>query len=60
MPRRARQLAESNLYHVMLRGVNRDAIFLEDQDRERFHSQISKITGLSQWRVRRAQVADPS
>ncbi len=36
MPRRARQLAESSLYHVMLRGVNRDAIFLEDQDRERF------------------------
>lgn len=36
MPRRARQLAETGLYHVMLRGVNRDAIFLEDQDRERF------------------------
>lgn len=36
MPRHARQLAESNLYHVMLRGVNRDAIFLEDQDRQRF------------------------
>ncbi len=36
MPRRARRLAESGLYHVMLRGVNRDAIFLEDQDRERF------------------------
>lgn len=36
MPRRARQLAESSLYHVMLRGVNRGAIFLEDQDRERF------------------------
>ncbi|MCA0295347.1 MAG: transposase [Actinobacteria bacterium] len=36
MPRRARQLAETKLYHVMLRGVNRDAVFLEDEDRERF------------------------
>ncbi len=36
MPRRAWQLAQTSLYHVMLRGVNRDAIFLEDQDRERF------------------------
>ena len=36
MARRARQRAESGIYHVMLRGVNRDAIFLEDADRERF------------------------
>lgn len=36
MPRQARQLAESGIYHVMLRGVNRDAIFLEDDDYERF------------------------
>jgi len=36
MPRHARQLAESGVYHVMLRGVNKDAIFLEDEDRERF------------------------
>lgn len=36
MPRQARQFAESNVYHVMVRGVNRDAVFLEDADRERF------------------------
>lgn len=36
MPRRARQLAESGIYHVMLRGVNRDSIFLEDEDCARF------------------------
>ena len=36
MPRHARQLAESAIYHLMLRGVNRDAIFLEDEDFERF------------------------
>lgn len=36
MSRRARQLSGSGIYHVMLRGVNRDVIFLEDEDRERF------------------------
>lgn len=36
MPRRPRQLAESGIYHVMLRGVNRDAIFLDDEDCSRF------------------------
>lgn len=36
MARHTRQLAESGIYHVMLRGVNRDAIFLDDEDRERF------------------------
>lgn len=36
MPRHARATAESGIYHVMLRGVNRDAIFLEDEDFERF------------------------
>lgn len=36
MPRHARQLAESAIYHLMLRGVNRDAIFLDDEDFERF------------------------
>jgi len=29
-------LAESQIYHVMVRGVNRDAIFLEDEDYQRF------------------------
>lgn len=36
MPRRPRQLAESGAYHVMLRGVNRDVLFLEASDYERF------------------------
>ncbi len=36
MPRRARRASASGIHHVMLRGVNRDMIFLEDEDRERF------------------------
>lgn len=36
MTRRARQLAESGIYHVMLRGINREPIFLEVDDFDRF------------------------
>ncbi|HQZ00447.1 MAG TPA: transposase [Propionicimonas sp.] len=47
MPRQARQLVESGIYHVMLRGVNRDAIFLEDEDRERFLYALARVHELS-------------
>jgi len=36
MARHPRQLAESGIYHVMMRGTNRDAIFLEDEDFQQF------------------------
>ena len=47
MPRRARQLAESRIYHVMMRGVNRDAIFLEDEDFARFLDALAKARDAS-------------
>lgn len=36
MPRMARQKSESGIYHIMLRGANRQEIFHDDQDRLRF------------------------
>lgn len=36
MPRRARRLSDTKVYHVMLRGNERRNIFLDDEDRERF------------------------
>lgn len=42
MPRRARRIAGSGIYHVMLRGVNRDSIFLEDEDFERFLAALAR------------------
>ena len=36
MPRTARKPANSNIYHVMLRGINRQNIFEEDEDRIQF------------------------
>ncbi len=47
MARHARQLAESGIYHVMLRGVNRDAIFLEDEDFKRFLRALSVTKDVS-------------
>ncbi len=51
MPRRARQLAESGVYHVMLRGVNRDAIFLEDADCARFLDALAEARDASRCTV---------
>ena len=36
MSRQARKYAESGIYHVMLRGINQQAIFEDDQDRQQF------------------------
>ena len=33
MPRIARKKSISNIYHVMIRGINRQNIFEEDEDR---------------------------
>lgn len=47
MPRHARQLAGSRIYHVMLRGVNRDAIFVEDEDYEHFLHALARTCEIS-------------
>ncbi len=36
MPRKARQKSESGIYHIIMRGINRQTIFLEDEDYHRF------------------------
>jgi REP element-mobilizing transposase RayT len=36
MPRQARQQSQSGIYHVILRGINKQVIFEDEQDKERF------------------------
>ncbi|MBR6523714.1 MAG: transposase [Clostridia bacterium] len=36
MPRQARKKSESGIYHIMLRGINRQQIFEDEEDREKF------------------------
>lgn len=51
MPRRARQLSESGIYHLMLRGINRQAIFLDEEDHLRFLHDLDATRRLSDCRV---------
>lgn len=50
MPRSARLRSESGVYHVMVRGINREDIFIHPQDRIRYLealSQVKEISGCS-------------
>ena len=42
MPREARKLSSTHIYHVMIRGNRRQDIFLEDEDRLRFIGILKK------------------
>ncbi len=48
MPRQARRKSDSGIYHVMLRGINRAAIFLDDEDRRMFITTLTKALKPSQ------------
>lgn len=40
MPRTARKKVESRIYHIVLRGINKQTIFYDDEDREVFLNRI--------------------
>lgn len=43
MPRRSRKLVQSGVYHVMLRGIEKKNIFIDDEDKQRImHTIIEK------------------
>lgn len=43
MPRQARQTSETGIYHLLVRGINRGAIFHDDQDRLRYLDTLARI-----------------
>lgn len=43
MPRKARDQSPTGIYHVMVRGVARMDIFLDDRDRHRFLDTLKKV-----------------
>lgn len=51
MPRTARKASLSNIYHVMMRGVNRQAIFENDGDRFHFMSVLKECKEISGFRL---------
>ncbi|MBZ4647601.1 MAG: REP-associated tyrosine transposase, partial [Petroclostridium sp.] len=36
MPRVAREKSSSGIYHIMVRGINQQDIFEDDEDRQRY------------------------
>ncbi|MEA1940284.1 MAG: transposase [Candidatus Caldatribacteriota bacterium] len=43
MPRKARKLSSTNIYHVMIRGNRKQDIFLDDEDRFKFLKVLRKV-----------------
>ena len=42
MPRQARRKSESGIYHIILRGINQQQIFEDEEDSRRFLETLSK------------------
>jgi len=51
MPRRARHFQQSLCYHVMNRGLNRQDIFVDDEDRRRFTDRVVEYAELADTKV---------
>ena len=47
MPRHARALSNSGIYHIILRGINRQTIFNDDDDYQRFINTLKKYKTVS-------------
>ena len=47
MPRAARKKSKSGIYHVMLRGINRQTIFQDEEDCEKYLSSIEECKAIS-------------
>ncbi len=43
MPRNARQLSRTGIYHIIVRGINRQTIFFEDDDYQRYIDTIGRF-----------------
>ena len=44
MPRKPREKSETGIYHVMVRGIGRQDIFLEEEDFQRYLDTVEKVS----------------
>lgn len=51
MPRTARAKSKTGIYHIMLRGIDRRYIFLDDSDREKFLYYLFRAKEISEFRL---------
>ncbi len=51
MPRKAREKSESGIYHIMMRGINRQKVFKDDEDCLRFIQTLQKYKEQSDYAI---------
>jgi REP element-mobilizing transposase RayT len=51
MPRQARKKSKSGIYHIMMRGINRQNIFQDDDDKNKFLQTIRKYKRISNYEL---------
>lgn len=51
MPRKARRKSSSGIYHIMLRGINRQTIFEDEEDKTRFLEALKKYKDISKYQL---------
>jgi putative transposase len=51
MPRMGRKKSLSGVYHIMLRGINRQTIFEDDEDKFKFLEVLKKYKAISQYQI---------
>jgi putative transposase len=51
VPRTARRKSQSGIYHIMLRGINKQTIFFDNEDMARLHSTILRFKKTSDFQL---------
>ena len=51
MPRKARTKSESGIYHVMLRGINQQVIFEDEEDNQKFLEVLNDCKAVSGYKL---------
>ncbi|MDT8903390.1 transposase [Anaeroselena agilis] len=51
MPRQARKKSESGVYHIMLRGINRQVLFEEEEDKAKFLDTIKQYKTKKEYKI---------
>jgi putative transposase len=51
MPRHPRQQSETGIYHIIMRGINKQTIFEDSKDKERFFDTLKRYKTVSNYEV---------
>ena len=51
MPRQARKKSESGIYHIMLRGINKQQIFEDEEDFQKFIQVLKECKAVSEYKL---------